>query len=296
MAKPKSWLCLMVVALVILGFSIATDTLSFGMLKALPPSAVEEPLFGTFSIATTVHVQKQDKPVTQTLSIFHGGKAYDFLQPANEIAIFDPVKQQITLINVSKNKACELSFNELNNWITVSRNQLEKQLQQLSGQEDVRLQQRLKLGQFLLNPKFHVFYESAQQRLKLASPYLEYNIEGTKLTEKSVLHASLVVQSLHRYWDLNARLNRIINPGGLPASVRSKVNEALSQHKLLPDQLTLKIRDGQPDTLQSLHRTQWNLTASDMQQVENAERFRKTIPQIDLEQYLTLHAKGKSIP
>ena len=296
MSKPKSWICLMVVALVILGFSIASDTLSFGILKALPPSAGESPLFGNFSIATTVHVKELVKPVTQTLSIFHGGKAYDFLQPANEIAIFDPVEQHITLINAPKNKACELSFDELNNWITVSRNQLENQLLQLSGQEDIRLQQRLKLGQFLLSPKFHVFYESAQQQLKLSSPYLEYNIEGTKLTEKSMLHVSSVVQTLHRYWNLNARLNRIINPGGLPASVRIKVNEALSQHTLLPEQLTLQIRFGQPVILQSLHRTQWNLTASDIQQVKNAERFRKTTPQIDLEQYLTLHAEGKSIP
>lgn len=261
-----------------------------------PPSAAgdAEALLSELRIETVVYVDG-GKVISRALSLFHEGKAYDYLDAANEVAVMEPLQEQFILLQPSRKQACRLSFAAIQHTLQRAHLRTQQQLEELAARTDAPSKQRLALGRFLLDPQWDASFEPKSGWLQLRSDYVVYRIQGVPLASLagaaapgkagSARDEPALASSLKRYWDWHARLNRIVNPSGLPPEVRLTVNRELLQRRLVPTEVELDIRFGRPLKLRSTHETQRQLTPEDLRRLETTRRELKAARFVSFEEY-----------
>jgi hypothetical protein len=217
-----------------------------------------------FRVDTEIFVGDEKEPVAETLTIFSGGRVYDFLltrsqaSSIQEVTIFEPARGQFTLLDPQRKLRCTVANQELLDYVL----ELNK----------AAIEERGSLFAAAADPQFEIKEEkpddSAQPtRLTLSSKLVTYAATG-----KPAPHAD-ASESFKLFADWYARLNAT-RGGNLPPGARLALNKELAARGLLPEEITRTTVEpgfaGRKLLVRSRHLFNWTLSGADRKRIEEA--------------------------
>ncbi|MBI3464119.1 MAG: hypothetical protein HY000_13840 [Planctomycetes bacterium] len=253
-------------------------------------------------------------PESETLTLFHQGKAYDYIDALGEVTIFEPAGKCFVVFDPGRQLAAEVALDEIEQRQSRARAQTRSRLDELAKKTDETSQELVRLGRFLLEPQFNETYDDKAGALTFASPYLVYRIHAIRLPESAASpqdqqagdvggpdalaadaaapgaaspgRSAPLAQQLRDYWDWHARLNQLLNPRSLPPQPRLAVNASLFRRKLVPTEVELSIHIGQAVRLRTTHEVGWQLSADDLRRLKQTDNQLRSSRFVSLEELL----------
>lgn len=226
-----------------------------------------------FRIENKVFVNDEPEPISESTTLFRGGRVYDFFGGADaEVAVYDPANQRFVLLEPTRRVKTEIKTSYIDAWISA----LQKKA---VGHEN-------DFVQFLADPKFDRQFDQKTGRLTLSSKFMTYRIDTEAAESEEAARA------YGQFADAYARLNALTNTIPLPPYPRLAVNSVLRERKELPrrvERTVERIGPGLlPDksvTMRSEHKIAWLLLDSDLKRIERAADQLASFHLIPLEAY-----------
>jgi hypothetical protein len=219
--------------------------------------------------------------VGQSLTLFHAGKVYDYMQQIGEVVVHEPAESQLVILSVNGNDlATTLHFSQLQQFLKVARTETESHLQSLAREGDSNTRRRQAL-QFQLDPRFEHSFDPARKSLTLISPLLRYEVVTEKVDRPHVARQYL------QYADWAARMNYVLHSGSLYPSARLEVNRTLADRELIPTEVRLLLDGDLPLHLKAEHKFEWTLGSIDKSMIRQCEKARtaESTRWVDFQQY-----------
>lgn len=207
-----------------------------------------------FRIETRVFAADEEEPVSESVTLFSGGAAYDFRDADHRVTIFRPGAPdkpgRFVLLDTQGKRRTEIgghrvaiAMTKLRRWASI--------------QKDPFLR-------FTGDPKFEESFDSTTGEMRLTSEQLSY-----RLVTMPVANAE-AMRELSAFLDAFAQLHTLLE-AGLPPAPRLLVNEALSRYQVAP--LEVELYSGpieeEPD-LRAEHLITWILSKQDRNRIESA--------------------------
>jgi hypothetical protein len=199
----------------------------------------------------------QPQVVAKSLTLFHAGKVYDWIDSQREVTIYEPVARKFTVLQLSTWSAAEVTQDEVRHYLSVA----EEQALETVSLPSTSPAAALEFLKFQLKPEFAVREETAAKRLWLSSPKFRYEIEGFQPPEPAVVEAYL------KYADAIAELNAVLHPHAVLPGPRLELNRELRQRQLLPITVRRTIEADRKVDLRADHEWKWSLGDYDRQKI-----------------------------
>lgn len=253
-----------------------------GLLAVLLLSGPATAVAQNFRVYTIVYDEHggQSRPVARSLSLFHAGKTYDFIQEVQEVIIFEPSQRGFTLLNTRQMTSTKVLFEELNGQLKVARETFREHLANFSMKDEpvaIRLQKQL---QFQIDPRFDEVREN-DHVLTLRSDFMKYRVRLARLESSENVDAYL------QYADQICKLNYVLYPGPLLPEPRLALNKALRKAKAIPTEVELIADVETRIHRRAEHRIDWNLDEKDRALINDWEKLlaSKDVKKITFSQY-----------
>lgn len=252
--------------------------LTLFLLSTIQPVAAQDCRIYTAVELRSSHAEKTAKGakpdsrqiVGRSLSLFHGGKVYDYLDTLGEVTIFEPAREQFTLISPSRMKLAHVSFAELQRQLDAAEERAAAHCVLLGASKDPLQQKQLAWTRLQLAPNFRESWDATGKKLHLVSPLCEYRVDCTTTPESPSF-----VETYARYADWTSRLNYLLHPQSMAPRPRLRLNAALRQHQVLPLAVELTTRLRQEQRLVAEHKLAWKLEPSDRGKIHDSEGMLK---------------------
>lgn len=245
--------------------SVCLVIAGFGM---IPMSAVAQDMRVYTTVSEVTKGLSSPKVLSHSLTLFHAGKVYDYMEEAGEVVIYEPVHHRFVILG--KNfVAAEVPFTEVNHSLESTRTETTRMLDQLRQQADDKSMRVASLIQFQLEPAFKTSWDESHQRLTMAADPLQYSVRTAKIESPQFVRQYL------DYADWTARLNFVLRPNAAFPAARLQLNESLRQEELLPTQVDLQLRQVQraePMRLRAEHQFSWEFQSVDRRHINHWER------------------------
>jgi hypothetical protein len=220
-------------------------------------------------VYTTVRAagdNRQNSPIlAESLTLYHAGKMYDYMENVGEVVIFEPEQHRFTLLSADYLGAT-VTFAEVQQFLNAARGEAENYLN--TPATDALTRRRIAGLRFQLSPRFKEDLRS--DRLKLVGDCVTYDVKTEAPPEGAPWKAYL------DYADWAARLNYLMHPQSLLPEPRLELNERLREHKRLPVQVVLTAHLETDLQLRAEHRYGWALQPIDRQFIDQWERKRES--------------------
>ncbi len=208
---------------------------------------------------------KSESVVARSLTIFHAGKVYDYLDGVGEVTIHDPARKQITIVDLGRRITTDLTHDELRRFLALAEDQLKTRLSSSAGGNSSP--QATELLQFQLAPRFSSKVRDNQKGLSLTSPRFRYAVDWTTADSDGTLQAYL------DYADTAAMLNSVLHPHAFLPGPRLELNRELRQAGKLPVVVRLSVSTEPPLELRVEHQWNWKHTTKDRDQINHWEQL-----------------------
>lgn len=186
--------------------------------------------------------------VSSSVSLFHAGKAYDYVEAVGEVVIYEPSANRFTLLNPGRGLYTIIRFEELNRLLAARAPRIEEYLAELraSGAKDLAKAERS--VRFQLNPKFETQYESRSGTLVLKGDSWTYVVHTKNWDDAEQ------IQKYIEYTDWTARMNYVLHPSSLFPEPRLALNQAILRLKnRIPVIVQLSLKPNEALTLRAEH-------------------------------------------
>ena len=250
-------------------------TLLLGLLlQANTLQGAEEASEADFCIHTQVFDAGADRPIADNLTVFHGGKIYDFQQlGAPSVSVFDVEGRRFLLARPDRSVQTTVSADEL---------------VRFAAQEHPKaLKSPSELVRFAAEPKFQEKYDRRSGRLILSSDVFEYEIESASVDDPNL------VQRYVQFANWYAYLNSMFSP--LPPAVRLELNQAFDRHATLPKRVERRLKENgeviRSLTMVSKHELVHGLTPAAKQALADWQSKQPALQYIDLTSYRQLQTE-----
>ena len=191
----------------------------------------------------------QKQLLSSSLSLFHSGRVYDYVESADEIIIYEPTARRFTILNPTRGMLTTIDFDEIRHLLESRKpktQQYIRELSQLGTPDAKRTIQRL---EFQSAPHFTVSHNRPQNVIALDSRAWKYRV-GTRQWQDPDQ-----VQGYLEYCDWTARLNHIVHPSGMSPEPRLKLNAELRRlDNIMPVSVQRDLRPDENLVLQAEHR------------------------------------------
>lgn len=218
------------------------------------------------NLATPAAAESPDRApvIARSLTLFHAGKVYDYVDSAKEVTVFEPSYHRFTLLNERRRTVTEVSQDEIRQFLALVEEEGWKRLQNAQKQGE----QLRSLGwlRFQLKPEFQASFDPAKSTLTLVDRNGRYKAEGQAPPSKGV------VESYLRFADATAELNSVLHPRAPLPKPRLQLNEELLQHQLLPISVELEASLDTPLHLQARHEWTWMFQSTDRQLINGWDK------------------------
>ena len=207
--------------------------------------------------------------VSRSLSLFHVGKVYDYLDNVNEVIVFEPVHNRFTIFSKPRMLATQVDLDQIKHLLKLAEKETHAEiarLEELSGSQNVQIARSL---DFMLHPEFEFVYNKAESRLMLKHELLQYQVKCAKPI------ADEVMESYLRYADWMARLNTVLHPRSLGPGPRLELNRRLREVRQIPVSVELLSQIEAPLHLRAEHQIQWKLDGRDRALIHHWETLLK---------------------
>jgi hypothetical protein len=224
-----------------------------------------------FRVDSRVTMGEDRQTFAENTTIFHGGRVYDFLSEPAGVTVFDPKAGRFTILDQARQVQTVVSSQEVNKF-------MEKVKTAAAGNSEPFLQ-------FLANPKFQERMDAKASRMQLTSEFLRYEVSLQKPVSGEL------ARQYTEFSDWYAKLNTMLNVGGLPPFARMTVNARLRSLKQLPSDVHLTIVDhSTPEKREvhffSEHTFTSELSDDDLEQVKQVAALFKACEKVELAAYL----------
>ena len=244
---------------------------------------------GQAAVAQDFHVDtnveaitpRETKQMSQSVTLFHAGKTYDFIQDMGELVVFDPAHDQFTLLNTQQRRATHVHIDEINRMEQMGRQALAAHVKTLRASGKPEAQELVDALLFQFHPQFQqkIIQTDRGPLIDLNSNYFHYQVLGA--TPPTPAHGTAYLN----YADWIIRLNYVLNPGKTLPEQRIKLDAALRQAQLIPVEVTF----GDPNSLQvrARHRIYWDLSDRDRELIRQWDSFlmRSDLKQVSFQDY-----------
>ncbi len=203
--------------------------------------------------------QASQSPVlAESLTLFHAGRVYDYMENVGEVVIFEPLEHKFTILGPDFVKTT-VTFDEIQQFLAKSRNEATRVLEEpLTDPASKRLAAALR-AQF--SPRFRE--QVRADSVKLTGESLIYDITTATAPKDTSWEKYL------DYTDWAARLNFVLHPKSLYPDPRLEVNRVLKTNRRLPITVDLVGRlDDRELHLRAEHRYGWELQSIDRQFID----------------------------
>ncbi len=195
--------------------------------------------------------------LARSLTLFHAGRVYDYIDTAGEVLVFEPAHRRFTILNTQRELATTVEFDELTNLLKVARRETENYATRLRSEPDAGSRRTADQIQFQLDPRFDETWDQKSRRLTLSGKHLRY--QATVGDEPS----PEVLEAWSRYADAMCRLNFVLHPGAVFPESRLALNAALVRQGGLPTSVELMADTDTKIHLRAEHQFHWELDARD---------------------------------
>lgn len=205
-----------------------------------------------------VDITNPEQPIPQShsLTLFHGGRVYDYMEEAGEVVIFEPIHHRFIVLG-SDFAATEVSFAEINHFLETAQTKALQYIEELSIDSDPKSASMAAAIRFQLSPSFDVSYDEANRKLQLSGTELQYDVIGQAVESEAAVHRYL------EYADWAKRLNYVLHSQPSLPQPRLKLNERLREHSLLPLSVELTLHLDPPVRFRAEHRYADELKSND---------------------------------
>lgn len=204
--------------------------------------------------------------IGHSLSLFHAGKVYDYIDNVGEVTIFEPAQRRFAILNAARMMGALVAFDALEVELYGLEKRSEARLQMAVSQGDVTAA-KIAAARFQLHPSFSEQVDARQKRIHLASQHLTYDVQYA--TDQS----AEIIEAYVRYANWTARLNSLLTPPLKPPAPRLALNAIFQKHHALP--LTVELQTAGGETvLRAEHQYTWKLEPGDRRMISEWEDLR----------------------
>jgi hypothetical protein len=227
---------------------------------SLPASAQE------FRIYTTV---KDLTPAAKikpsiSLTLFHAGKVYDYLESPEETVISEPAHNRFLVLSKRHNLATAITQDEIRRFLELAQSHARDLIKDLQ-REGTERQAAINAIEFQLVPEFEVRDDPKARKLTLFSPHLRYDVNYVTPPSPEIVPTYLKAA------DWTAQLNSVLHPHALLPEPRLRLNDELRKRKAIPIEVDLHIYGDRPVHLNARHDWQWKLQGNDRKLIDSWE-------------------------
>jgi len=204
--------------------------------------------------------------VARSLTLFHAGKVYDYVDSAKEVTVYEPGLYRFTLLSERRSSQSEVAQSEVRQFLNLARQDAQKLLEKADDQFGPSQVRSLAWLKFQLRPDFSISFDKSKSELLLLGSNCRYEANGVAPPSVEVAAAYL------RFADAVAELNSVLHPRALLPAPRLKLNEELRQRGLLPVTVELRAELDRPLWLQARHEWTWTFSSSDRELISKWEK------------------------
>lgn len=206
--------------------------------------------------------------VSSSLSLFHNGRVYDYVDSADEVVIFDPQARKFTVLNSARELTTSLSFEEIRHLLESRVPTVEQYIQDLKQQKNPASERIAASLRFQLRPEFRRDFDAAAGVLRLSASSWTYRVTTREWSDPDQVEKYLT------YADWTTRLNHIMHPRSLFPEPRLELNAALREHgNRMPVMVELDLSPNEPLRLRAEHRFTQNLDDNDRSRITRWEQM-----------------------
>lgn len=198
--------------------------------------------------------------VARSLTYFHAGKAYDYIEAEEEVLIYEPNAKRFTVLHNTRSMATTISFDEIELMVQDAES---KALKYVKNAREMASEQSAQLDMidFQLQPTFKEVFDRQHNTLALKSPFMNYLVKGKTLEPQER------VQFYLKYCDWMARLNYVLHPHAPLPGPRLTLNGSLKKFGVMPVEVTLQAAIGGGMHLKAEHTIDWQLDSHDRDRI-----------------------------
>lgn len=209
--------------------------------------------------------------IARSLTLFHAGKVYDYIDSVGELTIFEPAHHRFTILNGTHEPvlATVVTFDEIRQILKVGHKETEDYVERLQQQGDPISRKVIEPLRFQLAPKFEEHYDSAKHRLQLTSSSFRYDVQCAEVESPETVETYL------HYADWAAQLNYVLHPQALFPAPRLALNDTLRKHNVVPVAVELRADFERRLHLRAEHQLHWDFNAKDRSDINHWESLLK---------------------
>lgn len=244
----------------------------------------------TLRVESELYMGSAAEPVARSLTLFHEGVAWDFLDlPASdaektepmqlaEIVLHDPARERIVVIDPVRKLKTEIPLIRLE--------RLSVSLARWARESDDRL------VRWAGGPDFAAEIEDVEGQLELTGPRVRYAVDHVEAPSPEA------AETYRRFADTAILLKALLQPGGIPPFPRLALNERLEDEAAIPAEVRLEIEPraglltGGTDRFRSVHRSHPRLLAADQARLDEARRSVAAAERVGLAAFMNRPAVG----
>ena len=198
--------------------------------------------------------------LSRSLSLFHNGRAYDFVEAAGEVVILEKTARRFIVLNSGRGIYTTVPFSQIKQMLQTREPKMQQYLRELTAQDSPQAEQAARMLQFQLNPSFDSQFNQRSGVLMLESPSWKYSVTTRPWEDEEQIEKYLA------YTDWTAQLNCILHAGSMFPEPRLALNAELRKLKnRIPVVVQLDLRPDEHTILRAEHQFVRNLTEKDLQ-------------------------------
>ncbi len=257
------------------------------MLSASIPGTAAAQDLRVYTTVRSLADKRPNPPVlAESLTLFHAGRVYDYMENVGEVVIFEPLENKFTILGPDY-IGTTITFAEIQQFLSKSR--AEAQRVQDEARSDAASRRLAAALRAQFSPTFQE--QVRADSLKLTGECLIYDITTAPAPKDAAWEKYL------DYTDWAARLNFVLHPKSLYPDSRLAVNNALRSARRLPLTVDLVGRlDDRNLHLRAEHRYGWELQSIDRQFIDqwNTRRDAKDVKWVAIHEYQSLLVSRKT--
>lgn len=202
--------------------------------------------------------------VSSSVSLFHAGKGYDYVEAVGEVVIHEPSKNRFVLLNPRRGLFTIIRFEELTRLLAARAPRIEEYLAELRQKGAKDLAKAERNVRFQLNPEFKKTFDSNSGTLLLKGPSWTYVVSTREWEDADQIRKYI------QYTDWTARLNYVLHPSSLFPEPRLALNEAMLELKnRIPVVVQLSLQPDEALTLRAEHQFTRGLSDQERQLISD---------------------------
>lgn len=198
----------------------------------------------------------REEPVSHSLTLFHAGKAYDYMEDVGEVVVYEPGGHRFVILG-GDYLATEVPFSEVHQFLEAAQVKAREYAADVAKNPSPQNEKRAASIAFQMNPQLLATYDADQQSLGLSGDLLSYKVSTVAATSPT-FHKQYL-----EYADWAARLNYVLHPHSVYPTSRLQLNSELRDRQLLPISVELSARLDAPVRLKARH---------DFREMQNIDR------------------------